>query len=76
MNTDSFRTDLTDYILSGHAYLHVPSTEKTRFLSELTTLAETLPDAGRQIFTWSHATGWQDARQERTNIHPGVSQAG
>ena len=33
MNSESYGRDLTDYILSGHAYLHVPTTEKTRFLT-------------------------------------------
>ena len=30
-----FRDTLTDYILSGHAYLHAHTPEKTRFISEL-----------------------------------------
>lgn len=60
MNSEPFRARLVDYILSGHAYLHVPTTEKTRFLGELTQLAETLPEGGRQVFTWSQATGWRD----------------
>ncbi len=58
MKPNPFSQDLTDYILSGHAFLHCPTTEKTRFLSELTTIAESMPDDGRQIFTWSHAAGW------------------
>lgn len=60
MNPDSFRTQLADYILSGHAFLHIPTTEATRFLTELSTLAESLTDGGRQVFTWSHAVGWRD----------------
>ncbi len=61
MKQESFRAQLADYVLSGHAYLHCPTTEKTRFLAELKALAESLPDDGRQVFTWSHATGWLDA---------------
>jgi ATP-dependent 26S proteasome regulatory subunit len=60
MHNDPFRAQLTDYILSGHAYLHCPTTEKTRFLAELKALAEGLPDGGRQIFVWSQAAGWRD----------------
>ena len=57
---DSFRQTLTDYILSGHAYLHAHTPEKTRFVQELKEVAsELLPD-GRPIFVWSPATGWQD----------------
>ncbi|MFQ5488782.1 MAG: AAA family ATPase [Gammaproteobacteria bacterium] len=62
MNTNRCLLDLTDYILSGHAYLYVPTTEKTRFLTDLNALAESLPGGGRQVFVWSHATGWQDAK--------------
>lgn len=58
MKLTSFCQDLLDYILSGHAYLHCPTTEKTRFLSDLNTLAESLPDGGRQVLVWSHAAGW------------------
>jgi hypothetical protein len=61
MKTESFREQLLDYVLSGHAYLHAPTTEKTRFLTELKSLAESLPDGGRRIFVWSQATGWRDS---------------
>ncbi len=61
MKADAFRQTLTDYVLSGHAYLHVPTTEKSRFLTELKTLAESLPDGGHQVFVWSQAVGWHDA---------------
>lgn len=61
MRSESFRQALADYMLSGHAYLHCPTTEKTRFLAELKQLAESLPDGGRRVFTWSQATGWRDA---------------
>jgi hypothetical protein len=60
MNACSFRARLADYILSGHSFLHVPTTETTRFLGELRQLAGALPEDGRQMFTWSHATGWRD----------------
>ena len=61
MNPDTFRAELADYILSGHAYLHCPTTESTCFLSELKAMADELPDGGRQVFTWSQAVGWQNA---------------
>ena len=57
---DSFRKTLTDYILSGHAYLHAHTPEKTRFVQELKEVAAKLPPEGRPIFVWSPATGWQD----------------
>jgi len=60
MNSDLFRANLTDYILSGHAFLMVRTTEKTRFLTELKELAATLPTDGRPVFVWSQATGWRD----------------
>ena len=61
MKTESFRAQLADYVLSGHAFLHCPTTEKTRLIAELKALAESLPEDGRKVFTWSHATGWHDA---------------
>ena len=60
MKNKSFPVQLADYILSGHAFLHRPTTEKSRFLAELKTLAESLPGGGRQVFIWSLATGWSD----------------
>ncbi len=60
MPTQSFCEQLADYILSGHAFLHCPTTEKTRFLADLKTIAAELPPDGRQVFTWSQAVGWQD----------------
>ena len=60
MRTESFHETLTDYILSGHAYLHAATTEKTRFLAELKLIADEIAEDGRQVFTWSQATGWQD----------------
>ncbi len=57
---DSFRQTLTDYILSGHAYLHAHTPEKTRFVQESKEVAAELPPQGRPIFVWSPATGWQD----------------
>ena len=60
MPSDPFHQHLSDYVLSGHAYLHCPTTETTRFLAELKELANALPDDGRQVFSWSQARGWQD----------------
>ena len=69
--TTSFRTELTDYILSGHSYLHVPTTEKTRLLSELKEIADGLPEGGRQIFTWNHAVGWRDGDGRAAGVQNG-----
>ncbi len=60
MSQGSFCARLTDYILSGHAYLHVRTTEKTRFLTEFRDIAAGLPADGRPVFVWSQATGWRD----------------
>lgn len=57
MKPELFGQALADYVLSGHSYLHVPTTESTRFQAELTAMASDLPDGGRQDFTWSQATG-------------------
>jgi len=57
---EPYRQELSDYILSGHAYLHVRTTEKTRLLSELKEIAAALPEDGRPVFVWSQATGWRD----------------
>jgi len=56
-----FRQILIDYVLSGHAYLHAHTPEKTRFVQELKEVAAELPPDGRPIFVWSPAVGWQDA---------------
>jgi len=61
MPSYSLRKALADYVLSGHAFLHVPTTETARFLAELKELASALPDGGRPVFTWSQACGWRDA---------------
>jgi len=72
VNREPFRKSLADYILSGHAYLHVPTTEKTRFLAELKEITQSLPDGGRQVFTWSQATGWRDMDGDPPNPGSGV----
>ena len=60
---ESFKQTLTDYILSGHAYLHAPTPEKARFLADLKEIAESLPPEGRPVFVWSPTTGWQDREE-------------
>ena len=72
MKSESFRARLTDYVLSGHSYLHIPTTETTRFLAELEALASDLPEDGRQVFVWSHATGWQDAEGSAPSLPSGA----
>jgi hypothetical protein len=52
---DSFRQSLIDYVLSGHAYLHAHTPEKTRFVQELKEVAAELPPDGRPFFVWSPA---------------------
>ena len=71
MEQESFRKSLSDYILSGHAYLHVRSTEKIRFLTELKEMAASLPDDGRPVFVWSQATGWRDGDGNRATSASG-----
>ena len=71
MPSSSFRKTLADYVLSGHSFLHRPTTEITRFLAELKALA----DDGRQVFTWSHAVGWRDAEGNPPSV-PSGSQLG
>jgi AAA+ superfamily predicted ATPase len=61
MKKESSHDVLTDYILSGHAYLHAHTPEKSRFVQELKEVAAGLPPDGRPIFVWSSATGWRDA---------------
>ena len=56
-----FRQQLTDYILSGHAFLHAPTPETSRFLADVKDIASELPPDGRPVFVWSPAVGWQDA---------------
>ena len=60
MLSGPFREMLTDYILSGHAYLDVRTTEKTRLTAERKDIAGDLPDDGRPVFVRSQATGWRD----------------
>jgi ATP-dependent 26S proteasome regulatory subunit len=69
---DSFRQCLIDYVLSGHAYLHAHTPEKTRFVQELKEIAATLPPEGRPVFTWSPATGWQDAEGQPAKTASGA----
>ena len=69
--TASFRVELTDYVLSGHSFLQVPTTEKTRLLAELKKIADDLPEGGRQIFAWNHAVGWRDGEGSAASVQNG-----
>jgi hypothetical protein len=69
---ESFRQTLTDYILSGHAFLHAHTPEKPRFVQELKEIAAVLPPDGRPIFVWSPATGWQDAEGKPAKTDTGA----
>ena len=51
-----FKTDLADYICSGHALLHVETFEKDRGISEIAQVAEA---NGREIYIWSVSQGWR-----------------
>jgi ATP-dependent 26S proteasome regulatory subunit len=55
---NNFSNDITDYICSGHAMLHVETFEKDRAISEI---AEAASKVDRKIHVWSIATGWLDA---------------
>lgn len=70
-----FNETLADYIFSGHAYLHVPTTEKSRFLSQLKELVGSMPESGRQIYTWSHAVGWRDGEGNAASVQNGQPDA-
>jgi len=69
---DAFRQSLIDYVLSGHAYLHAHTPEKTRFVQELKEVAAELPPDGRPIFVWSPATGWQDVEGKPAKTESGA----
>ncbi len=72
MNAEAFRQSITDYILSAHAYLHIPTTETARFLSELNQIASSMPEDGRLVFSWSQATGWRDIDGNTPSLVSGV----
>ncbi len=71
MRNESFRTELADYILSGHAFLHARTTEKARFLGELRQVCETLGGEGRRVIVWSQAVGWRDADGQPVTLTSG-----
>jgi ATP-dependent 26S proteasome regulatory subunit len=71
MPSDAFHKLLADYVLSGHSYLHSPTTETNRFLAELKAMANDLPN-GRQVLTWSHAVGWRDAECNQPTLPSGI----
>lgn len=55
----SFTTDFSDYILSGHALLHVSTFEKDRVIGEIVAIAEKIE---RKVHIWSIAYGWTDTK--------------
>ncbi len=68
----SFEDACRDYVLSGHAFLHIPTNETTRLLASLRSLAADLPPDGRSVYTWSAATGWRDADGQPARNAAGV----
>lgn len=53
---NSFSTDFSDYVLSGHTLLNVDTFEKDRAVSEIIEVAK---DIERQVYVWSVAFGWK-----------------
>lgn len=51
----NFKKDMSDYICSGHALLHIETFEKDRAISEIIEVAEIID---RKILIWSIAQGW------------------
>lgn len=54
---ENFKTDIANYICSGHALLSVDTFEKDRAISEIAEVAESVE---RKIHIWSIASGWID----------------
>jgi ATP-dependent 26S proteasome regulatory subunit len=52
-----FKTNMCDYVCSGHALLHVDTFEKDRAISEIADVAEA---TDRKVHIWSIAQGWTD----------------
>lgn len=56
---EDFKKSLTDYILSGHALLHVDTFEKDRAIQEIAEVAE---KTRRTVYLWSIASGWLNGK--------------
>lgn len=54
---NDFKTDMCNYICSGHPLLYVDTFEKDRVISEIAEIAES---TDRKIYIWSAAEGWTD----------------
>lgn len=50
-----FQREMSDYICSGHALLHVETFEKDRAISEIVEVAESIK---RTVVVWSISQGW------------------
>lgn len=50
-----FKTNLIDYICSGHSLLSVKTTEKNRLIGIIKNCAD---DINRKVYIWSAAIGW------------------
>jgi hypothetical protein len=60
----NFVSDLTDYVKSGHALLHVDTFEKDRAIKDIAAVAET---TGKKMLIWSVARGWINDRGKNPN---------
>lgn len=56
---NNFKTNILDYICSGHALLHVDTFEKDRAIAEIAEIATTID---RKVHIWSIAQGWTDVK--------------
>jgi len=67
-----FMNSLTDYVLSGHALLHVSTHEKDRAYNDIKKVGEEIE---RPVFVWSTAVGWSDSDGREKNAHQNPDQA-
>lgn len=51
-----FKTNLTDYVLSGHSLLYISTFEKERSSEEI---EKTCKEIGKNTFIWSISSGWK-----------------
>jgi ATP-dependent 26S proteasome regulatory subunit len=56
---ENFKTNISDYICSGHALLHIDTFEKDRAIAEIAEIAKTID---RKIIIWSVSQGWVDEK--------------
>jgi ATP-dependent 26S proteasome regulatory subunit len=64
---NDFRSNLADYIRSGHALLYIETFEKDRAICNISDVAE---DTKRQIYVWSISEGWKDCNNKSVDKAP------